>query len=426
MSGTPALDHLARLAGIEDGWWDFFGEWRVVPAETKRVFLAAMGLPAATEDECRDSLRDFEARSWRTWLEPVQIVEENSAAFSGIAVTLPHELDHSEFEWKMEEELGIIHSGRFLPRELRWGEEREEGGVMLLRRWLDLPALPPCGYHRFSLTAPDGATAAMTFIVTPSRAFVPDILEQPPGAWGVAGQIYALRSAADWGVGTYGNLAQLVEGAASLGAACVGINPVHALFPAQPDRFSPYSPSSRRYLNTAYLDIEALPEFAGCREAQRMFASPGFQAGLGRLRDARLIEYADAAQLARPMIEIVYRHFRSEHLAQGTERGRAFREFQRAGGEGLRRFATFEALHERFTREGLSYWRLWPEDLRRPDSPAVETFAAEHVERIEFFQWLQFAADAQLADAQARGKAAGGAIGPDETLIFEVELLKVR
>ena len=68
MTGNDALDRLARLAGIEDGWWDFFGEWRVGPPETTRVFLAAMGLPAETDAQIRASLADFETRSWRRLL----------------------------------------------------------------------------------------------------------------------------------------------------------------------------------------------------------------------------------------------------------------------------------------------------------------------------------------------------------------------
>ncbi|TAN61821.1 MAG: 4-alpha-glucanotransferase, partial [Magnetospirillum sp.] len=410
MTGTPALDHLARLAGIEDGWWDFFGEWRVVPPETKRVFLAAMGLPAGDDDEARVSLRDLLARPWRRWLEPVLVVEEHTPPPS-ISITLPHAADHREFGWTLEEELGIVHRGRFRPSELRWGEEHELEGRLIHRRWLDLPALPPIGYHRFVLTDSEGHSARMTLIVTPARAFVPEIVADGPGAWGIATQVYALRSAGDWGVGSYAGLADLAAGAARLGAACVGVNPLHALFPSHPDRFSPYSPSSRRFLNTAYIDVETIPEFAECQEARRMFASPGFQASLARVRGYRLIEYRDVAQLARPMLEALYRWFRKTHLEPETERGLSFRAFQAAGGEQARAFAVFEALHERFEQEGNGYWRQWPDGLRRPDSPEVIAFAEKNLERVEFFHWLQFIADQQLGAAHGAGKDAGAAMG---------------
>ncbi|MDO8608013.1 MAG: 4-alpha-glucanotransferase [Phaeospirillum sp.] len=411
MSGTPALDHLARLAGIEDGWWDFFGEWRVVPPETKRVFLAAMGLPAGDDDEVRDSLRDLMARPWRRWLEPVLVVEEHTPPPT-ISITLPHAADHQEFEWALEEEIGIVHRGRFRPCELRWGEEHELDGVLIHRRWLDLPALPPIGYHRLVLSdAEGGHSAKMMLIVTPARAFVPEIVADGPGAWGIATQVYALRSPGDWGVGGYAGLAELAAGAARLGASCIGVNPLHALFPSHPDRFSPYSPSSRRFLNTTYIDVESIPEFAECQEARRMFASPGFQASLARVRGYRLIEYMDVAQLSRPMLEALYRWFRKTHLGPETERGQAFRAFQAEGGERAKSFAVFEALHERFEQEGNGYWRQWPEGLRRPDSPEAIAFADKTVERVEFFQWLQFIADQQLGAAHRAGAEAGAVMG---------------
>ncbi|CAA7625644.1 4-alpha-glucanotransferase [Candidatus Terasakiella magnetica] len=407
---SEALDHLARLAGIEDGWWDFFGVWRVVPPETKRVFLAAMGLPAETEAEITASIHHLDSAPWRRRLEPVLVIEEHSPP-PGLSVTLPAALDGQDFHWRLEEELGIGHSGSFRPEVLHWGEERELDGVPMRRRWLELPALPPSGYHRFVLTGPDGVVSELRLIVTPARAFVPEAVEREAGAWGIATQLYALRSGTDWGVGSYGALAELAAGAAKLGAACIGINPLHALFPTQPERFSPYSPSSRRFLNIAYIDVEAIPEFAECREAKRMFASPGFQASLARVRGYRLIEYPDVAQVMMPMLELLHRWFRKTHLDEGDERGQDFRDFQRQGGAKAHQFAVFEALHEARTRDGQGYWREWPEDLRSPESPSVTAFAAKNAERVEFYQWLQFVADRQLAAAHRAGCEAGAAIG---------------
>lgn len=43
------LARLAELAGIEAGWWDFFGNRRVVTDETRRAVLAAMGIAAGDD-----------------------------------------------------------------------------------------------------------------------------------------------------------------------------------------------------------------------------------------------------------------------------------------------------------------------------------------------------------------------------------------
>ena len=49
--------------------------------------------------------------------------------------------------------------------------------------------------------------------------------------------------------------------------------------------------------------------------------------------------------------------------------------------------------------------------MRDPRSPEVAAFAAAHRERIEFFQFLQWEADRQLAAAAAAGRAGGLSIG---------------
>jgi 4-alpha-glucanotransferase len=64
-------------------------------------------------------------------------------------------------------------------------------------------------------------------------------------------------------------------------------------------------------------------------------------------------------------------------------------------GEPLVQFATFCVLTEKFGRG----WRQWPADYRRPDSPAVTRFAADHAERVHFHEWLQWLLDEQLAVA---------------------------
>ncbi|MGE5516335.1 MAG: 4-alpha-glucanotransferase [Bacteroidota bacterium] len=410
MNAVEALDRLAQLAGIEDGWWDFFGQWRPVSPETKKAFLTAMGFKLGTDAELIASLEELDTRPWRRWLEPVVVFDETWTD-PAITVTLPAARDKDVLSWTLTDELGGAHSGSFQVDSLTWVEERWlDAG--LVKRWrLMLPALPPVGYHTLRMVAPDGAEATMMVAVAPARAHLPAAVTEGNGAWGLATQVYALRSDSDWGVGTYKALEDLAAGAARLGAATIGINPLHALFPAQPQKFSPYAPSSRRFLNIAYLDVEAVPEFAECREAKRMFASPGFQANLSRVRGYPLVEYEDVARLTLPTLEVLYRWFRTEHLDAGDARGADFLAFQREGGRVAELFCTFEALHEHFTRQGQGYWRQWPEEYRHPSSPAVAAFAAEQRERVEFFWWLQFLADRQLGAAHRAAVDNGAAIG---------------
>ena len=410
MTATEALDRLAQLAGIEDGWWDFFGTWRPVSAETKRAFLAAMGFAVGDDAAAAASLAELENRSWLRWLDPV-VVFDDTWGDPAVAVTMKAERDGDLIRWAMGEELGLVHQGEFRFGDLEFIEERVVAGCLYRRRRFHLPGLPPVGYNRLLLTAPDGGSGAMVVAVAPATAHVPAGMDDGKAAWGIATQVYALRSPSDWGVGHYGALRDLAVGAAKLGCASVGVNPLHALFPDQPEKFSPYSPSSRRFLNTIYIDVESIPEFAASRQAKRMFASPGFQAGLARIKGYPLIDYAEVAQARRPVLEACYEAFRAEHLDSEDERGGAFRAFQRRGGRVAELFCTFQALQEKFLKDGVGYWRHWPEAFRHPCSVDVTQFTVENRERVEFYWWLQFVADEQLKAAHEESVAAGAAIG---------------
>ncbi len=92
-----------------------------------------------------------------------------------------------------------------------------------------------------------------------ARCHTPEPLELGARLWGFTVQLYGLRSARNWGIGDFGDLRALVETAAGLGAAFVGVNPLHA-----PSGASPYSPSSRHALNFLYIDVESIPEYSRC------------------------------------------------------------------------------------------------------------------------------------------------------------------
>lgn len=407
MTPSETLDRLADLAGIEEGWWDFFGTWRPVTPETKRAFLAAMGFDVADEAKTAASLVELETRPWRRAVPPVLVLDEHSPP-PRIPITLPADRDGCDLSWELEEELGATHRGDVLFGALEFMEERLIDGALFRRRILALPTLPAIGYSRFRLRVGDGAVATMVIAVAPAAAFLPEPVKDGKGAWGIATQVYALRTETDWGVGTYKGLAELAGRAGALGAAAVGINPLHALFAAQPDRFSPYAPSSRRFLNTTYIDVEAIIEFKDCRKARSLFAAPGFQATLAALKARDLVDYPGVAHLQRPVLEVLFSHFQDK---AGDERRRAFDDFRKAGGAGAHAFATFEALHERFSAEGRSYWRHWPAEFQHPALPAVIDFAKDNQARVDFFWWLQFIADEQLGAAQRAAHEAGMGIG---------------
>ena len=126
-----------------------------------------------------------------------------------------------------------------------------------------------------------------------------------PGA--MTAPLYGLVSERNFGVGDFDDLARLAETAAGLGADFLGINPVHALFPEQPEAASPYSPSSRLFLNVMHIAPDHVPEFAES-ESARCFA---FQMArvLEAERDASLVDYTRVAGIKLPIFERLFSTF---------------------------------------------------------------------------------------------------------------------
>ncbi|MDH5511697.1 MAG: malto-oligosyltrehalose synthase, partial [Gammaproteobacteria bacterium] len=240
---------------------------------------------------------------------------------------------------------------------------------------------------------------SMLLVSAPDTCFLPPALAGDGKVWGPAVQLYAVRSRRNWGIGDFTDLYRIVEECGHAGASLIGLNPLHALFPHNPLHASPYSPSSRQFLNILYIDVEAIPEFAECEPARQKVAESAFQARLQALRAAESVDYLGVAAMKQPILEELYEYFRAGHAARNTDRARAFTLYREQQGEGLYRHALYEALQDYFhTRDSAIWgWLVWPEAYRDPRSPEVGRFAEEHRNRIEYFQYLQWQADSQLA-----------------------------
>ncbi len=236
------------------------------------------------------------------------------------------------------------------------------------------------------------------------RAYRPEWLEHTR-IWGLTCQLYGLKSARNWGMGDFEDLARLAEIAGARGADFVGVNPLHALFPAEPSRYSPYAPSSRQFLNPLYIAPDKVPEYA--LVAERM--AP-IEQSLPALRDLDLIDYPRVSEVKGKMFAALYGAFR--RLPEEHPRRRAFKAFRDAQGLALKHHCLYEALAEHFTfRGGHAAWSQWPEDYRDRHSDAVRDFAKANKASMTFYAWLQWVADEQLREAQARARRAGMRIG---------------
>ena len=417
----PALEQLAARCGIAAEYQDIWGKRHITSDRTRRALLAAMHFPTDTDPAAL--LRGMEEREWRQPLPPVLVLRAGVAPT--VPVSLPTVLAGRSHRWLLTAEDGATTTGEFLPAELpRLGQQRL-GGVEFARGELSLPPLNATGYYRLEVELPGRevqAQAAMTLIVTPPTCYQPAAVIGENRVWGPTVQLYGLRSKRNWGMGDFSDLRALIDLTADAGGGVVGVSPLHALFPDDPARISPYSPSSRCFLNILYLDVEAVPEFGECEPARRLVGAERFQARMRRMRASELVGYADVAAAKREVLALLYRHFREQHLASDSERARVFRIFREHGGVALENHARFEALQEQFHRADPAVWGwpAWPEEYRHPGAPAVERYAAEHADAIGFYAWLQWLADEQLAAVGRQSWRRGLGVGLYQDLALGV------
>jgi len=405
MSDDAALLRLAASVGIETRYSDAWNRDQTVPRAVIEALLAAMGVAAETGEAPAFARAGAEAREAR--LCPPVVVVPAEAEFVSVPVVSPAEGKGRRLEWHVTHESGATHEGATAIDELPVDGAGE--------RSLRLPSAP-LGYGVLALRCGDREDRA-SLVIAPSRCYLPEDLADEHFAWGLMAQVYALRSPRNWGIGDFTDLARLAEGAGRRGARVIGVNPLHALFAAEPRHISPYSPSSRLFLNTLYIDATAVPDFADCAASQAHAALSETHHGIEAARRAALVDHAALATLKQTAFAQLYSGFRARHLGPSpngalTARGEAFRAFQRDGGAALRRFAVFEALHEFNLAAGRGFaWRQWDIGLRDPLSPEVQAFVATRSERIEYFEYLQWEADRQLAAAARAGRDAGLSLG---------------
>ncbi|WGF89311.1 4-alpha-glucanotransferase [Marinivivus vitaminiproducens] len=396
---TGALDRLADAYGILPGYVDQTGIERTVPDSTKRALLKALGVTASNAAEIRRSLADAADRSWRSMLPPIVVLRADRPL--AVPVSLPAGQGSATLSWSLVPEAGQALSGETKVRSLKVVERGATTQGRYERRHLALPEGMATGYHRLEVTTA-GARAETVLAVVPPRCRTPADLAGRERVWGLAAQLYGIETGRKTAIGDFADLARLAAAAAEQGAALIGVNPVHAMYPSESGHISPYSPSSRLFLNPLYIALDDLPQ------AQGAIASAGYRKAVKAARKGDLVDYRSVSATKRAALEEAYATFARENGADH----RAFRRFCREGGANLARQALFDALDEHFATEaGRISWRDWPESYRDPDGKAVITFAREHKERVRFFLWLQFEADRQLETAQRRAREAGMPIG---------------
>ena len=404
------IERLARLRGIGDAYHDYRGELRHFSLATKSDILRAMGCAVDDPAALAAEVSRLTIERGRALLPTVATAYGPRA---GVDLNIAARDFGARLAWTVNLESGDSRTGTLSTADCPeiWRGEIE--GSWITRRRLELPLELPAGRHELEVKIGAGPLSRCPLVVSPHLCYEPEAIHAGRRLWGVAVQLYTVRSRRNWGIGDFADLEALIRWLAPHGAGFIGLNPLHALAPAEPERASPYSASSRHFLNVLYISVANVPELEYCTAAQTRIGEQSFEDRLRRLRDGRLVDYAGVAQVKLEILRLLFGEFHERHLSRGTGRAAAFRSFVAAGGQPLQMHARFDALdrHLIATRGTHSGWLSWPPEFRDPHSSAAERFAAEHPHEIEFYLYLQWLAHEQLGAAQSLARKLGMPIG---------------
>lgn len=267
----------------------------------------------------------------------------------------------------------------------------ENGGVTL-------PERTRLGSYRLEVDGTGTPARPQAVLVAPAQAWQPKVFDRGGRVWAFAVQLYGVRSRRNWGIGDFTDLRDLVRIAGSLGAAGVALNPLHAITLDDPGAISPYSPTSRLFLNPLYIDVEAVPEFPGV-------AAAGLAETVQRLRATAQVDYAGVIPAKLAALRLAYDTFRSG--GGSAERRADFAAFKAERGDWLAGFCAFSVLR---ARHGGPWW-AWPEEWRTPSRDKLAELARTDPAETDFHAFVQWAADRQLAACAAAAADAGMPVG---------------
>ncbi|SPJ34312.1 4-alpha-glucanotransferase [Kushneria phyllosphaerae] len=347
-----ALKSLAEAAGIVIEWQDSQDRPQQLDDATIKGVLAGLGYAAGSPADIKASLAAIERLH----------APETVADWPPLVV-------------------GEIEQGIELPGTVAVGTDytlideqgRSLSGQIDAQGRLESVAEP--GYYRLQI---EGKTRRLA--VAPHRCMdVTTLAEGGRQAMsGLGVQLYGLRRRGDGGIGDCEALGRLAERAGRAGLDALAISPVHALFPHQPERFSPYSPSTRLAFNPLY---SALNNTADDTDA------------------SALVDYEAVSRMRWQALE-------RDFAALSEADRQALNAFRRESGETLENHCRFEAISE-----ALGPMHTWPSDMQDAKSEAVASFSQAHGERVTFYAFAQWQVALELAFVQQRAIDAGQRIG---------------
>ncbi|UAA40426.1 4-alpha-glucanotransferase [Paraneptunicella aestuarii] len=408
---SSVIEKLVELRGIESNYVDAWGKPAKVSEESKIKLLRVMGYQVDDENTLKDQLQEQINESWMLPLNPVQVNRVGDTLLT--AIRLPIELVNDSFILDIETEQGERMQQNFVPSDGELINVTHIDDVEFQEYIVDINGDLPLGYHTVTLRSDDGDHLAdMRLVVAPKSCYKQEDIAAGKKVWGLSVQLYCLRSENNWGVGDFSDLSYLLQQAGRQGAQFVGLNPIHALYPASPDNCSPYSPSSRRWINFIYLDVTKIEGYEQ-ESVQTIVNSAEFKASLNHVRNIEYVDYDAVTRMKLQVLNAIFDYQYEAFLSKNNEVSKEFKAFVEQGGESLDMLATYDAIQEDLATQGKACWGwpVFPKDVNEYHNKGVAKFKKANLKRVTFYMFLQWQAAKQLEQANQTALDSGMKIG---------------
>ncbi len=406
---SDLIEQIANACGIANDYIDATGKPVVITRECKIQCLKALGYNVDDEAALTAQFDSEQDQKFLRGCEPVVVNTEDKLV--SFTLILPQDEVNGSIKYNVVMEDGIKTNGELFINPQTKGAARIINGVEYAEYSFTCSLSLPLGYHYITFTTVKRTLPPVRVIICPKSCYKPEAIQRGAKVWGPSVQLYTLRSEQNWGIGDFADLKHLIEKLAENGAGFVGINPIHAAYPANPESASPYSPSSRRWLNLIYISVPNVPELQESPEALKMIKSRDFQSQLKELREKEYVDYSGVMKLKLKVLHTIFDDCSIDDKRRS--RGKAFEKFRKEGGESLTQMATYDAMMEEFYAKGENAWGwpVWNYQYRSYSNAEVKAWQEAHEFEVMFYEYLQFIADEQLGEAHRAAQRGDMTVG---------------
>ena len=407
-----SLDMFMELKGIDPNFVDAWGQPAVVSEQHVKNLINKMGYDADNEQQLMEHYQQQEKKHWLSLLPPVAVHQKSNGYSIDICLPIDFVTDALTYQVTTEDKLCVTESITAIHFPLIAVNEISD--IEFHCYQIQFNADLPIGYHQLDVIEEgnDEPLASMSLIITPSACYTPQAIQEGKKIWGTSVQLYCIKSVKNWGIGDFSDLKMLLENTADNGGDFIGLNPIHALSPAQPNNASPYSPSSRKWLNILYTDLTNVDEFKQNKNLQEKVNSTPFQAQLTALRDTPWVDYEAVTALKLDVLRVLFATL-NNGSASSKKRLAAFEQYIQRKGDCLRQQASYDALQFKFLSEDSTLWGwpVWPKDFQSFQDEVVQEWIETEKSEVLFWCYCQWIAELQLEEADQLAKSLGMTLG---------------